>query len=281
MQSKIRQVRRSNKHMFGYLIPRSYKEALEFDKENNNTKWTDATRDEMDCIKEHEVFTTCQRAKWDSNHKRILNAPPNHQKIRVNLIFAVKYNGRHKARLVADGSFTPEPVENIYSGVVSLRNLRLVIFLGEFNNLELWGADIGNAYLEAYTNEKLFIIGGAEFEELEGFILFFNKALYGLKSSRKRWAERFYDIIKNMRFMPSKADPCVWIRENRKLKCYEYIATYVDDLFIAAQNPDKIIQTLKEDYKLKSRGWTLESSLGCRLYQGQRQNSCMSTKEVD
>ena len=34
--------------MFRYLIPKSYKEALEFDKENNNTKWADATRDEMD-----------------------------------------------------------------------------------------------------------------------------------------------------------------------------------------------------------------------------------------
>ena len=83
-----------------------------------------------------------------------------------------------------------------------------MIFLGELNNLELWGADIGNTYLEAYTKEKLFIIGGAEFEELEGFILIFNKALYGLKSSGKRWAERFYDIIMDMEFMPSKADPC-------------------------------------------------------------------------
>ena len=26
-----------------------------------------------------------------------------------NLIFAVKYNGRHKARLVVDSSLTPEP----------------------------------------------------------------------------------------------------------------------------------------------------------------------------
>ena len=85
------------------------------------------------------------------------------------------YDGRHKARLVAVGSLTPEPVENIYSGVVSLRHLRLVVFLGELNNLELWGADIGNAYLEAYTHEKLFIIAGPEFEELEGFILIFNK----------------------------------------------------------------------------------------------------------
>ena len=52
--------------MFGYLIPRSYNKVLELDKENNNTKWADATRDEMDCIKEQEVFTKCQRDKWDS-----------------------------------------------------------------------------------------------------------------------------------------------------------------------------------------------------------------------
>ena len=110
MQSRIRQVRRSKKYMFGDLIPRSYKEALEFDKESNNTKWADATREEMDCIKEQQVFTKHQRVKWDSNHKRIINAPPNHQKIRVNLIFAVKHDGRHKASLVADGSLTLEPV---------------------------------------------------------------------------------------------------------------------------------------------------------------------------
>ena len=106
-------------------------------------------------IKEQKVSTTCQRGKWDLNHKHMLNAPANHKKIRVNLIFAVKVKGRHKARLVVDGSLTPEPAENTYSGVVSLKHLRLVIFLGELNNLELWGADIGNAYLEAYTHKKL------------------------------------------------------------------------------------------------------------------------------
>ena len=121
------------------------------------------------------------------------------KKIRVNLIFAVKHDVRHKATLVAYGSLTPEPLENICSGVVSLRHLRLVIFLGQLNNLELWEADIGNANLEAYTHEKLSIIAGPEFEELEGFILIFNKAIYGLKSSGKRWAERFYDIIEDSR----------------------------------------------------------------------------------
>ena len=129
-----------------------------------------------------------------------------------------------------------------------------MIFLGELNNIGPCGADIGNAYLVAYRNMKLFIIVGAEFEQLKGFILIFDKALYGLKSHGKSWKEMFYDIIMDMGFMPSKADPCVWMRENKNMECYRYIATYADDLCIAAQDPGKIIQTLKEDYKRKGGG---------------------------
>ena len=38
------------------------------------------------------------------------------------------------------------------------------------------------------------------------------------------------------------------------MECYEYIVTSVGDLCIAAQDPGKIIHTLKEDYKLKVKG---------------------------
>ena len=114
-------------------------------------------------------------------------------------MFAVKFDGRHKARLVVDGHLTPEPIENIYSGVVSLRNLRLVIFLGKLNSLDIWGADIGNAYLEAFTDEKLYIVAGPELQELEGYILIFLKAKYGLKSSGKRWAEVIHSILRDMK----------------------------------------------------------------------------------
>ena len=150
----------------------------------------------------------------------MINAPPGYQKIRVHLIFAVKYAGRHKARLVADGHLTPEPVESIYSGVVSLRNLTLVIFLGKLNNLELWGADIGNAYLEAPTEEKFYFVAGAELEDWEGYILTFSKALYGLKSSVKRCAETLHDILKDMNFIPSRADQCIRLQKNIKLNLY-------------------------------------------------------------
>ena len=80
------------------------------------------------------------------------------------MIFAVRHNGRHKARLVAGGHLTPDPVESIYSGIVSTRSHRLVIFLAMLNEMEVWGADFINAYLEAITKEKLYIVAGPEVE---------------------------------------------------------------------------------------------------------------------
>ena len=46
-----------------------------------------------------------------------------------------------------------------------------------------------------------------EFDELEGYILIFLKALYGVKSSGKKWAEVKHSILKDMHFTPSKAYP--------------------------------------------------------------------------
>ena len=54
-QSKIRQVRRSQTYMFGYLIPRNYMEAMQFDSENKNSKWYDAIKLEMESMSEYKV----------------------------------------------------------------------------------------------------------------------------------------------------------------------------------------------------------------------------------
>ena len=59
------------------------------------------------------------------------------------------------------------------------------------------------------------------------------------------------DILKDMNFTPSRADQCIWFKKNINLNLYEYIAVYVDDLCIAAQNPKEIINILKSKQKLK------------------------------
>ena len=43
-------------------------------------------------------------------------------------------------------------------------------------------------------------------------------------------------------------------QESTNLRCYEYIAVYVDDLYIAAESPSAIIQIFKSKYHLKVKG---------------------------
>ena len=44
------------------------------------------------------------------------------------------------------------------------------------------------------------------------------------------------------------------MRKTSRLNLYEYIAVYVDDLSIAAQNPKEMINILKSKYQLKVKG---------------------------
>ena len=216
---------------------------------------------ELTQIHEYKVYKDTGKAQF---HNGEVVTPDGFQKIRVHFVYAVKNDGRFKARLVADGHLTKEPVESIYSGVVSLRSLIMVVFLSQLNDLEIWGSDVGNAYLEAYTDEKLCIIAGPEFKELQGHLLIMTKALYGTRSGGDRWHDRLFDILQELKFKPSKADPDVWMRPEPGGTCYEYIAVYVDDLAIAAKDPQAFCHELKKKYNLRLKGvGPLEYHLGC------------------
>ena len=123
----------------------------------------------MNQIDEYETFR---------NMGRGVKPPGDHQRIRVHFVFDVKHDLQRKARLVAGGhTMTAPPKDSVYSGVVTLISLRLCMFLGELNGLDVDAADVGNAYLMAYTKEKLYIVAGPEFGEGQGCILVIVKAL--------------------------------------------------------------------------------------------------------
>ena len=71
--------------MFGYLIPRNYMEAMQFDSENKNSKWYDAIKLEMESMSEYKVFK-----KWDKSildkHKKVKNPPKGYHRIKVHLV---------------------------------------------------------------------------------------------------------------------------------------------------------------------------------------------------
>ena len=255
-QAKLQSYRSTPVYKFGYLVPRNHDQAMELDRRNGNTKWADAEKTEVGQLFDYETFFDLGKGG---------TAPKGHKKIRCHIVYDVKHDGRHKARLVAGGHLTDTPVESVYSSVVSLKGLRLVIFLAELNGLEVWATDVGNAYLEAHTKEKVYVIAGPEFGDKEGHTLVFNKALYGLKSSGLRWHERFADTLRDMGFFPSKAEDDIWMRRNGDV--YEYIATYVDDLAICAKDPQAIVDLLTKKYKYKLKGTgAISYHLGCDYF---------------
>ena len=253
-QSRIHQVRASARYQHGFQVPKDFNGAISLDKENSNTHWQDEMDLELTQIHEYKVFKDTGKAQF---HDGKAVTADGFQKIRVHFVYAVKHAGKFKARPVADGHLTKEPV-------ASLRSLRMVVFLSQLNDFEIWGADVGNAYLEAYTDQNLCIIVGPEFKELQVHLLIMIKTLHGTHSGGARWHDRLSDILQELKFKPSKADPDVWMKPEPGGTCYEYIAVYVDDLAIAAKDPQTFCNKLKKRYNLKLKGvGSLEYHLGC------------------
>jgi Reverse transcriptase (RNA-dependent DNA polymerase) len=127
------------------------------------------------------------------------------------MVYNVKHNGWHKARLVSVGHLT----ESVYSGVVSLRGIQIVVFLARLNGLQLCGANVGKAYLEAMPKKEVYIVCGPEFDSLEGHIFLIAKSLYGLLTSGLRWHQRFAGVLRSLGFVQIKAEADIWMRKNK------------------------------------------------------------------
>ena len=121
-------------------------------------------------------------------------------------------------------------------------------------------------------------IGVPAFGPLEGHTLLIDKALYGLRSSGLCWHQRFADVLRSLGFNQSKAESGILMRENKEL--YEYIAVYVDDLLIAARNPEEIINKPKEQHKFKLKGvGPLTYHLGCDYFRDDVGTLCYGPKK--
>jgi hypothetical protein len=151
-----------------------------------------------------------------------------------------------------------------------------MLFIAELNQLPIWSTDIGNAYLEANTQEKVCITAGPEFGPLQNHTLIIvKKALYGLRSSGLRWHEKLADCLRNEGFLPCKVEPDIWIRD--KGDHYKYVGVYVDDLAFAMKDPSGFAKSLEDKYSFKLKGTgELSFHLGCDFYRDQDGVLCMA-----
>ena len=186
------------KYQFGVRVPRTPKEALELDAAEGNTYWADAMKKEITLIVDE--YNSFREKETDEDLS-------DYQYIPLLWAFAVKYDGRRRARLVAGGHVTDDLEYDIYSGNVDLETVRIAFLARELYDLDVIAADVASAYLQALTCEKVYTIAGPEFgSEWEGKILIIVKALYDLKASGGMWHQKLADNLRSMGFRPCQAD---------------------------------------------------------------------------
>ena len=135
----------------GLKTPRHLKEALAFDKENDDAGWEDAAKKEIDSLISFKVFEFLTKG---------IRAPLQSRRILIWLMCEAKMDGRQKARMVAGGHVTPAPTEETHASVVKGESVKIIFLIAVMNGLDLLMGDTKNAFLNARTTEKVRMVCG-------------------------------------------------------------------------------------------------------------------------
>jgi hypothetical protein len=79
--------------------------------------------------------------------------------------------------------------------------------------------------------------------------------LYGLKSSGAAWKAHLAEVLHDLGYVSSLADPNVWFHAETKddgFKHYAYVLVCIDDILVVPHNPMSTMQALSEHYRLKN-----------------------------
>ena len=238
---------RKKTHKYGIEIPTSVAHAYAIDQKNGNTFWRDAISKEMtDAGIAFKILEESQAT------------PVGWSKATGHLVFDVKMDFTRKARWVLDGHKTQNPEGSTYAGVVSRESVRIALTYAALNGLNVCAADIKNAYLQAPSSEKHFIICGPEFGlENVGKRALIVRALYGGKSAGKDFRNHLRDCMRHLGFKSCPADPDVWMRpakHSRGSDYYEYILLYTDDALAISENAEQLLrQGIGKYFELKEK----------------------------
>jgi hypothetical protein len=222
-------------HKYGCEIPSSIAQAYAIDRKNNNSLWRDAINKEMENMKvAFDILPEGQRA------------PVGYTKSSGHIVFEVRMTLERKARWVKDGHRTKNPENSTYAGVVSRESVRIALVAAALNCLPVCACDIQNAYLQAPSSERHYVICGPEFGlDNIGKVAIIVRALYGGKSAGADYWRHVRQAMSTMNFTPCTADPDVWMRAGTKsdgTTYWQYVLLYTDDILAIMEEPENFIR---------------------------------------
>ena len=85
--------------------------------------------------------------------------------------------------------------------MVSREIIRIAFTYAALNGLDMFAGDIGNAYLQAPSSQKYFMIYGPEFDlENIGKVALIQRALYGGKSAGRDFRNHLRSCMRHLDF---------------------------------------------------------------------------------
>ena len=245
-------------------LPRSAREAI------RSPEWKRAYDAELQSLIKHEILET-------------MYVPEGAKLFDVTWIFKIKESHvdrkrKYKARCCFRGDRQVYGLhyDETFAPVVRHKTLRSLIAVSAQKGLHLHNMDVDTAFLygemgdeepaiyvkipDGYPIPKEFARSG---KPVCGRL---RKALYGLKQAPRLWNKNIDAYLRSLGFVPSKADPCLYVRiENDGSS--SYIALFVDDLVIATKSIEEMSNIKKElgsRYNMKDLG-ELQEILGMKV----------------
>ena len=173
------------------------------------------------------------------------------------MVFDVTLDLTRKTRLVADGHFTPDPVDSTYADVNSREAVKIVLTCAALHSLDIWVADILNAFMQAPTTEKYWVECGPEFgSDNMGKQAVVIRALYDMKSSARDFRNHLRDCMDHMGYKSCLADLDLWIRGSKMdngLDYHEHTLLYVDNCLVVSQHSKDTLMRLGRYFLLKPK----------------------------
>ena len=128
-------------------LPKQYRDVLKLSREDRGL-WKSAMNDEIKLLHERKV--------WE-----LVDLPKGHCTIKGRWVFAVKSDGRKKARFVTKG-FTQIfgiDYEETFSPVTRFKTFQLLLSLAALHDWEIEALDVKTTYLFGELDEEIYIYG--------------------------------------------------------------------------------------------------------------------------
>lgn len=235
-------------------VPKSYEEIKGRD---DRKYWENAMKREINSIDKNGTWSVADTqpkgkvfdTRWVYTYKTLEN----------------KIEDKYKARLVVRGFAQKNSSSDMYSPVARMTTIRTILAVGNQKSYYFQQLDVCNAFLNGDLEEDVYIYApeGVGFEP--NTILKLKKSLYGLQQSSKCWNKKINETLKNLKFLRSEHDVCLYYRNGEFGRIF--LLLYVDDIILCGpylNELNEIKHTLMKVFSMKDKG-ELKNFLGLEI----------------